>query len=238
MEHTQSLDLTFNPVAVFSKIDEAIYCGLCGFFAVILVVGNLIYQKFITISTPIHTFVLSSGAVLYPMTFLVTDLISELYGKERASFCVRFALCMNLCITILMYLLDQLPATPWSKVNNEVFHQIFGHYGRAFGSSVIACYVAQSIDVRLFLWIRKLTRGRYLWLRTNGSTCISLFLDTGLVISSLTLLGVFPADQFFKLVLNSYSWKLSFTIMSTPLFYLSVSCLRYLQARGNRVRFT
>ena len=71
---------------------EKIYTGLCVLFSVLIVVGNLTYQKFVILSIlPFHTFEISVGAVLYPLTFLITDLITEFYGKEKARFCVRFA---------------------------------------------------------------------------------------------------------------------------------------------------
>ncbi len=95
--------------------------------------------------------------LLYPLTFLITDLITEFYGKERAQFCIRFAMVINILVAIIIAFMDYLPATEWSKINDETFHKVFGYYGVAFIGSILACYTSQAIDVRLYLLIRDLT---------------------------------------------------------------------------------
>jgi len=205
---------------------DKVYTGLCALFSVLIVLGNLIYQKFVRLDLPFHTFQLSVGAILYPLTFLVTDLITEFYGKEKANFCVRFAILMNVLVAAIIALMDNLPATSWSKVDNHTFHQVFGFYGVSFIGSIIACYIAQTVDIFFYLGICKLTKGRHLWLRNNGSTAISLFIDTSIVIGFITIFGVLPKNQMWELIWNSYSWKLFFTICSTPLFYICVWILK------------
>lgn len=206
---------------------EKIYTSLCVLFVSLLILGNMVYQKFVYLQLPFYKFELSVGAILYPLTFLITDLITEFYGKDRARFCVRSALSINILIVILIAFMDYLPATNWSKINNNIFHQVFGFYGVAFVGSVIACYMSQIIDVRLYLLIKNLTNGRFLWLRSNLSTCISLFFDTFIVIGFMTICGIFSFEQMLSLIFNSYSWKLFFTICSTPLFYLGVYVIKY-----------
>jgi uncharacterized integral membrane protein (TIGR00697 family) len=210
-------------------INEKVYISLCVLFSSLIIVGNLTYQKFVILNIPyLHQFELSVGAVLYPVTFLITDLISEFYGKERANFCVRLALFMNIIIAIIIAFMDYLPATSWSKINDSTFHQTFGFYSLAFIGSVIACYIAQSIDIYLYLKIKKFTKGKYLWLRNNGSTCISLFVDTTFVVGFLTLFKILPTEQMGTLILNSYLWKVFFTLSSTPLFYILVHFVIFL----------
>lgn len=206
---------------------EKIYTGLCILFSVLIVIGNLTYQKFVALPIlPFHTFELSVGAMIYPLTFLITDLIAEFYGKERARFCVQFAIAMNVLAAILIMSMDILPATEWSKVDDPTFHKVFGFYSVAFIGSMLACYTSQALDIKLYLWIRKVTKGDWLWLRNNGSTAISLFADTFIVISFMTLFGVLPVEQVWLLIINSYSFKLFFTICSTPLFYVCVGLMR------------
>ena len=80
---------------------DKIYTTLCVVFAVFIVVGNLIYQKFVFLPIlPFHTFELSVGAITYPLTFMLTDLIAEFYGKNKANFCVRLAIAMNIIIAM------------------------------------------------------------------------------------------------------------------------------------------
>lgn len=211
------------------QTSEKIYAGLCVLFAVFIVTGNLIYQKFVHLPLlPFHTFELSVGAILYPFTFLITDLITEFYGKSRASFCVKMALAMNITIAFFIMGMDNLNATSWSKISNEAFHHVFGAYGIAFMGSVLACYCSQWIDIRLYLGIRRLTKNRWLWLRNNGSTAISLFIDTVIVLGFMTAFGVFPVSQLSALIINSYLFKLFFVVCSTPLFYIGVWLIRWM----------
>jgi len=208
---------------------ERIYIILCILFSVIIVIGNLTYQKFVSLAIfPFHSFELGVGAILYPLTFLITDLITEFYGKEKAKFCVRCAILMNILVVIIVSFMDMLPATSWSKIDNVSFHNMFGFYSVSFAGSIIACYISQIVDVSIYLWIRKITNGKFLWLRSNGSTAISLFIDTFIVITFLSLFGVLPAERLWILIANSYVFKLFFTISSTPLFYLCVLGIRML----------
>lgn len=206
---------------------EKAYLGLCVIFSILIILGNLTYQKFVMLQILFYKFELSAGVILYPLTFLITDIITELYGREKANFCIKLAIYMNILVTIIIMFISYLPATDWSKISNETFDKTFGYFGIAFIGSTIACYLAQLVDVNLYLWIRKLTKGKYLWLRSNVSTCISLFIDTTIVISFMTIFNVFPIEQMWKLIFNSYSWKLFFTICCTPLVYLSIFCIRY-----------
>lgn len=206
---------------------QKIYTALCIIFTSFIILGNVIYQKFVILQIPFYRFELSAGAILYPLTFLITDLIVELYGKEKATFCIRFAMVMNIFAAITIVFMDHLPSTAWSKLNDATFHEAFAHYGVAFIGSTIACYIAQAIDVYLYLSIGKLTKGRYLWLRSSVSTGISLFIDTAIVIMFVAIFGVLPIEQIWQLILHSYSWKLLVTICGTPLLYLSIAFIKH-----------
>ena len=118
----------------------------------------------------------------------------QIFGKERANFCVKLAIVINIFIALAITGMDKLDATGWSMVDDTTFHKVFGLYSLAFIGSTLACYTAQVIDISLYLWIRKLTKGRWLWLRNNGSTAISLFLDTCIVIFFMTAFGVLPLE--------------------------------------------
>lgn len=215
--------------------NESIYTTLCVLFSVLIVTGNLIYQKIVSLPLlPFHTFELSAGALLYPLTFLLTDLITEFYGKKKANFCVRLGIGMNILIASVIAGVDHLEATSWSKVNNEIFHGVFGAYSIAFLGSILACYTAQTVDISIYLWIRKLTNGKWLWVRNNGSTAISLFIDTFIVIGFMTLFHVFPTAHMWPLIINSYLFKLFFTVCSTPLFYVCVSLIRAYRRREEK----
>jgi uncharacterized integral membrane protein (TIGR00697 family) len=212
---------------------EKIYTGLSVLFVLIVVLGNLLYQKFLSISVfSFYQFDIGAGAILYPLTFFITDLIAEFYGKEKASFCVKLAVLMNIVTIIIITVIRVLPAAEWSPVDDNLFNQVFGLYWLAFIASVLACYVSQKIDIILYLWIRKKTDNQKLWLRSNGSTAISLLIDTVIVITILTIFGIIPYDQMWQLIWHSYGYKLFFTLLSTPIFYLAFYLITFFINKG------
>jgi len=175
---------------------------------------------------PFHTFEVSVALTLYIFTFMLTDLIVEFYGKKRTNFCVKLAVFMNAIGILIVTGMDQLQATPWSKIDNTIFHSVFGISGLAFITGMFSTYVAQLVDVTLYLWIKKITKGKWLWLRNNGSTAISLWVDSFVCISLLAMLGVIDKERKWAVIMNSYSFKLFCIICNTPLFYLLVGIIR------------
>ena len=165
---------------------------------------------------------------MYPLAFLITGLISEFFGKERASFCINLGLGINIFGATIVAVMDILPATPWSEVNDEIFHHVFGFYGVCFAASVLACYISQRIDVRIYLFIKELTNGKHLWLRNYSSTGISLFIDTFVVIAALVAFDLLPKEQMWNVVMNSYGFKMLFTVCATPIFYASAFVIKKL----------
>ncbi|MCC8416738.1 MAG: queuosine precursor transporter [Rickettsia endosymbiont of Gnoriste bilineata] len=215
------------------QLQEKIYVFLCALFVVLIVVSNLVYQKFVYLPIfSIYTFELSVGAIFYPITFLITNLISEFYGKEKAQFCVRLATSINILVLCIISFMGYLQATDWSRIDNNTFNSVFGAYSISLFGSMIASYTAQMIDIRLYLLIRKLTNNKYLFLR-NLSSAISLFVDTSIVIIFVTVIGVIPYGQMISLIFNSYLFKLFFTIVTTPIFYYVVHYIRTLSYPKN-----
>jgi uncharacterized integral membrane protein (TIGR00697 family) len=202
------------------SIKDKIYIFLCTGFISLIITGNLIYQKFVHLPVfNLYVFELSAGAIFYPLTFLLTDLITEFYGKDHARFCVRLSIVTSTLITIMLVFISNLEATIWSKIDNSTFNQVFGGFGIAFTSSLIANYIAQTIDINIYLWLKKLTNGNHLWLRNTISTAISLLIDTTIIIGLLSSFGILPFAQLPTLIFNSYLFKFFFTLSTTPLFY-------------------
>lgn len=208
-------------------MNEKVYTVLCVLFAVLVITGNLIYQKFVYLPIgTLYVFELSIGAITYPLTFLLTDLIAEFYGKDRALYCVKLTILMNIIVALIICMVSRLDATNWSKIDNKIFDSVFGFYGIAFTGSILANYISQQIDIRLYLFIKKLTSDRLLWLRNNLSTACALLVDTVIVVCFLAFFGALPKEQTTMLIFNSYLFKLFFTLCSTPLFYASVYTIR------------
>ncbi len=199
--------------------NQSSYIILCTLFSTLLIIGNLTYQKFVCLTfLPFINLELSVGTILYPFTTLVTVIISEFYGKKRAQFCVKLAIGMNLTVARIILGMDQLETTNWSQIDNQAFHKAYGLFSISFMGSVIACYISQFFEIKIYLGIRKLTHGKTLWIVSTCSIAISLLIDTIIVIGILTTLNVYPAERMLSLVTNSYMFKLIFSLCSAPFF--------------------
>ncbi|MAM45451.1 MAG: hypothetical protein CMJ91_02025 [Planctomycetes bacterium] len=209
------------------NLRDRLFLILAGIFIASLVSCNLIFQKFFT-WTPfdLYTFEISVGILPYPITFLVTDIISELYGKRKADQVVISGLIASVFVSLLVVVANAVPQTAWSPVGDETFSKVFGLNAPAVFASMIAYLSAQFIDIRLFHFWKKLTKGRHLWLRNNGSTIVSQLVDTGAVLLLLCAFGVIGWERFGGLLLNGFLFKVLVALFDTPLFYIAVWYLK------------
>jgi uncharacterized integral membrane protein (TIGR00697 family) len=218
-----------------SKIErrrELVYLGLVGTFLLALIVANVFAaSKLIQIDLGFHTVVVAAGILTYPITFLVTDLISEVYGKERAEMTVWIGLAVSVGLVALVQLGKAVPAL--DPVQQEQFSAFFSSTGRAVAASMCAYLVAQWIDVQLFHFWKRLTHGRHLWLRNNGSTIGSQLVDT-IVVTTALFWGTSPpfmngqvmgVDEIAPIIRDGFIFKGIVALLDTPLFYLGVAVL-------------
>ena len=205
-------------------VQHKIYAALSTLFTMLIVLGNIVCQKFVYLPIfPFHTFELSAGCILYPVTYMLTDLIAEFYGKASARYCVRVAMVMNIIMATLLTFMDQLMATQWSKIDNTAFHNVFGLYSIFLAGSLIACYISQYVDITIYLLLRRVTRGKIIWLRSLASTSISLLIDTCVVVCFVALFGALPLEKVSSLIFNSYLYKLFASVCCIPLLYAGIS---------------
>ena len=209
------------------EFKDRFYLILAGIFIASLVSCNLIFQKFFTWSPfGLYTFELSVGILPYPITFLVTDLISELYGKKKADQVVVSGLIASVFVMGVVLLANYVPNTSWSPVNSELFEKVFGLQGPAVFASMIAYLSAQFIDVRVFHFWKKLTKGKHLWLRNNGSTFVSQFVDTAAVLILLCSAGAIEWSRFLPLLENGFLFKIMVALIDTPIIYGVIHLLK------------
>ncbi|MCB0429313.1 MAG: queuosine precursor transporter [Flavobacteriales bacterium] len=199
------------------------YLFLAGIFIASLVSCNLIFQKFFY-WTPfgIYTFQISVGILPYPITFLVTDIISEIYGRKKADQVVMAGLVSSVFVMGIVILAAVVPATSWSPVPNETFEKVFGMTGLSVGSSMIAYLFAQFIDIRLFHFWKRLTKGKHLWVRNNFSTLFSQLADTLTILLLLCGFGAIAWDRFQSLFINGFLFKAIVALLDTGPFYACV----------------
>ncbi|WP_158851665.1 queuosine precursor transporter [Algibacter sp. L1A34] len=211
---------------------QRIYMLLGALFITSLVVSNLIFQKFFywyPFDVEIFgskLFEVSVGILPYPITFLITDLISEIYGKKRANQIVTAGIFASFFSLLIVYVSDLVPATPWSPVQNGMFNTVFGNTVLAVFASMMAYLFAQFIDIQIYHFWKQLTKGKHLWLRNNFSTFLSQFLDTFTVVGLLCIFEIIAWERFLGLLLSGFIFKIIIALFDTPFLYLGVFLFR------------
>lgn len=150
-----------------------ILMGLAMAFTTALLVANIIAGKIISIGD----WSMSAGIIAYPLTFLLTDAISEVYGRKATTRVVWFGFACSLLMLLLIYIGKALPLAGDSLVNQESYDNVLGNVPRIVFASMVAYLVAQNHDVFAFHFWRRKTGGRHLWFRNNASTAVSQLMD-------------------------------------------------------------
>ncbi len=190
---------------------------------------------------------LAVGVLPYPLTFLCTDFLSEIYGRKRANAVVWVGFLLNLWLALILWLGGVLPgfdaAVPGADGRLPVFFEIRTLSLGAIFASMIAYLAAQLCDVHLFHFWKRLTGGRHLWLRNNGSTLVSQFVDSFAVITITHFLagGIPVVDgepiwpQLWVFIGTAYVFKFVAAAVDTGPFYLGTRWLsRYLRIDPNQ----
>ncbi len=211
---------------------QRIYFLLAALFVTSLVVSNLIFQKFFywypfqleLFGTKI--FEISMGILPYPITFLITDLISEIYGKKRANDVVVVGIFASLFSLLIVLVSNAVPATSWSPIGDALFSKVFGSTAIAVTASMMAYLFAQFIDIQIYHFWKRLTKGKHLWLRNNFSTFSSQLVDTLTILLLLCTFGIIDWDRFVGLLVSGFLFKVLIAISDTPFLYLGVYLLK------------
>lgn len=211
---------------------QRIYLLLGILFVTSLVVSNLIFKKFFyfyPIETPVFgvkLFEISVGILPYPITFLITDLISEIYGKQKANEVVVGGVLASFFALGIVFVAAAVPATDWSPISDGLFASVFGSTGIAVLASMLAYLFAQFIDIQLYHYWKRLTKGKHLWLRNNCSTFFSQLVDTATVLVLLCLFGEISWSLFTGLLIAGVAFKILIAAFDTPFLYLGVFLFR------------
>jgi len=195
---------------------------LLGIFVAAVVLANLLGTKIANFGW----FVASVGIFMYPITFLATDIVAEVFGRKKVMMFVVAGLIANLMLFLMVAVAIRLPpATRYPS--NEAFLEVFNPSLRIIGASIIAFLIAQIHDIAAFEYWKKVTRGRFLWLRNNASTIVSQFLDSTIFMFLAFYLATpeYTVDFIFALIIPYWLLKVVIAIADTPFVYLGVRWL-------------
>ncbi|HIQ50805.1 MAG TPA: VUT family protein [Nautiliaceae bacterium] len=196
-------------------------------FAMLILVSNLVASKILVIRVFDLNFILPAGIVVYSVTFLLTDAISEIYGKNTAKKTVLAGFIANLFAIPLIYITTLLPPADFNAEFAEKFNEVFKFVPQIIVASMLAYLVSQFHDVYAYHWYKKKTKGRFLWLRNNASTIISQLIDS-VIFLSIAFYGIFSFDTIKNMIFFQWIAKIIIALIDTPFLYLIVYITRKL----------
>jgi len=202
----------------FNKRKDLVFIILAGFFITNAIVAELIGGKLIQF---FGLFTQSIGIILWPVVFILTDLINEHYGKQGVRKLTYITVGLIAYTFILISIGLNINAVPFSPVNNENFRIVFGQSQWIIVGSIIAFLVSQLVDVYIFWLFRNRTGGKMIWLRATGSTVVSQLVDTFIVqYVAFVLPAKWTMDEFIHNATWGYSFKLIIAIGLIPFIYI------------------
>jgi uncharacterized integral membrane protein (TIGR00697 family) len=249
-------DLPELPTLILHRRRESLFLLFSGIFLGTLAMLNILgITRFIKLfemdfdaSTPgVTVFAVAVGVLPYPITFLCTDFISELYGRRRANLVVLIGLILNVWVIFILWIGGALPGFETLDASGQIIQDAAGRdpvffevRTLAFGAvtaSMAAYLVAQLVDVQVFHFWKRLTRGKHLWIRNNGSTIASQLVDTVAVILITYSFGALPINddasiplQLVVYIATGYVFKLTMALIDTVPFVIGTRYLvRYLR---------
>lgn len=196
-------------------------------FVGLLVISNILAVKLFSIGE----YMLPGAAIVYVVTYLLTDVIGEVYGKEAARKTVTAGFFTQVMAMIFIFLTIQLPAAPIFALNTE-FEAILGGSFRVMLASLAAYLMSQHFDVYIFHKLKAKHGESKLWLRNNLSTMSSQLIDTTIFIV-IAFIGTMPLSVLVGMIVTQYVFKLIVAVVDTPIAYLLVRFAKKETAKTN-----
>lgn len=199
--------------------------GLIALVAAVVILCNLEVMKL----TTLFGFTVTLGNILYGVIFFATDLLNEVYGPAQARKAVVTGFVSMVAMTAVMQsaLLFTTSTDPWAIDVNNAMKVLFGFMPRLAAASIAAYLISQFHDVWAFNFIKKLSKGRYLWLRNNLSTMVSQLIDS-VIFCGIAFWGVLEKRVFIDVLVSTYVMKFIVAAFDTPFIYLG----RRMAAKG------
>jgi uncharacterized integral membrane protein (TIGR00697 family) len=216
---------------------EWLFIVLAGFFITNAVTAELISNKLIDVpfsfyfgDKQIGPFTTVIGVVLWPVIFLVTDLINEFYGPKairRLSWITSGLIAYCFIVVFVSMAVPANTVISPDTANDAEFNKVFGQSQFVIIGSIVAFMFSQLLDATLFAWIKNKTGNKYIWLRSTGSTVVSQLFDSFIVLYiGFIAPGTIPLDAFWGIAFTNYSLKLLIAIALTPAIYLTHAGIR------------
>ena len=208
---------------------QLVYLWLCAVLVMSLLIADIVGVKLFKFSVGDLEIKHTCGMLSFPITFLLTDLINEYYGKKAARRAVWMALAMGGLAFVVVNAALAMPS--WDvpfNVNRQSFEDVFANSRIMYVASLGAFLVGSLCDIAVFGWLKRLTKGRMVWLRATGSTVISQAIDSFIVTWLAFSVGralfpsgaaAMPMGEVLRTAATGYLLKFAIAVMLTPAVY-------------------
>jgi hypothetical protein len=204
----------------FAAHDAGLYPVLVGVFVGLLLISNVAAVKLIVFGP----FITDGGAFLFPLVYIVGDVLSEVYGWRAARKAILIGFGMAILAAVTFLVVQVAPAADaWE--NQEAFEAILGFVPRIVLASVLGFLVGQLLNAYVLVRIKERTKERYLWARLIGSTAVGELGDT-LVFCTIAFFGVITGVEFLNYVLVGYGYKTLLEIVLLPITYRIIAYVK------------
>lgn len=202
-----------------SNRKDIVFLVLAGFFITNAIVAELIGGKLVHFFGGLFT--QSVGIILWPIVFILTDLINEHFGKDGVKKLTYITIALISFTFIILSIALSIKATPFSPVTDDNFKAVFGQSQWIIVGSIIAFLVSQLVDVYVFWLFKNVTGDKHIWLRATGSTLVSQLVDTFVVqFIAFVIPAKWTLDEFLTNASWGYAFKLLVALALIPLIYL------------------
>jgi len=195
---------------------QRLFLVLMAMFLTFLIMAEVTSSKFITL----FGFTMTMGVIPFPVTFIITDLMNEYFGRKGVRFVTLTGMAMLVLVYVLILIDVAIPAAPNSPVPDEAFRMVFANSGMVIIGSMVAYLIGQLLDIQVFHWLRRKTGNRHIWLRATGSTVISQLVDS-LVVLYIAFGASMPLADLTAIGLTNYLYKFLIAVSITPVIYLA-----------------
>ena len=168
--------------------------------------------------------VLTAGVVIFPVSYVVGDVLTEVWGYGAARRVIWLGFACNALMVVALWLGGELPAAPFWK-GQDAYETIFGHTPRVLGASFLAYLVGEFANAFVLAKLKVATQGRWLWMRTIGSTVVGQALDSAVFVT-LAFAVVVPAGALLHIIVAQWVFKVIYEAAATPLTYAAVAWLK------------
>jgi hypothetical protein len=193
---------------------------ITAFFAAILLISNITSSKI----TVIGPFTFDAGTILFPLSYIFGDILTEVYGYAKSRRVIWTAFSIILFAAIIIFLVQKLPpAIDWD--GQSAYEKILGLTPRIVFASLIAFFAGEFSNSYILAKLKIRTKGKFLWLRTIFSTLIGEGLDT-LIFIMIAFYGVFDNELIKTLIISNYIFKVGVEVIFTPFTYLITGFLK------------